>query len=186
MATQCYKNQGNNTVKNLYSCHKMCSKCVAFLWTLWLPTKGEKKILGCGFELYRTSQNVAPSVKTVWELLTLALKARYKLSGTVTRTHVHHLSVDDGRVLAAVGGGGMWVARLSSHGFYGDELHGARGGFIWIWGAEKEFTHKEATETSDRYSVGQKGTSCHSFFSPSFSPADTVGLCQTSVTCDSK
>lgn len=123
--------------------------------------------------------------------------------------HVHHLSIDDGWVLAAVRRCRVCVVGLSRHGLYGDELQGARGGVIWIWRTEKEFTHKETTNTSNHYIVSQKGehtvtlslclfvslSACSpslshflslSFSSPCLSVADTVGLCQTSVACVSK
>ncbi len=113
------------------------------------------------------------------------------------RVHVHHLSVDDGRVLAAVRGCRVWVVGLSRHGLYGNELQGARGGVIWIWRTEREFTHKETTNTSNHYIVSQRGakvsrslfvslSASPSLSSPCLSMADTVGLCQTSVVRVSK
>lgn len=75
--------------------------------------------------------------------------------------HVHHLSVDDGGVLAAVRGCRVRVVGLSHHRLYGDELQGARGGVIWIWRTKREFTHKETTNTSNHYIVSQRRANCH-------------------------
>lgn len=60
-----------------------------------------------------------------------------------------HLSIDDGWVLAAVRGRRVCVVGLTCRGLYGDELQGARGGVICIWRTEREFTHRETTNTSD-------------------------------------
>lgn len=54
---------------------------------------------------------------------------------TLTCTIIH-LSVDDGRVLAAFGGGGVRVAGLGGRGFDGDELQGAGGALIRICGTK--------------------------------------------------
>lgn len=75
--------------------------------------------------------------------------------------HLHHLSIDNSRVLAAVRGCRMWVVGLCCHWLYGDKLQGARGGVIWIWRTEKEFTHKETTNTSNHYIVSQRGINGH-------------------------
>lgn len=75
--------------------------------------------------------------------------------------HLHHLSIDNSRVLAAVRGCRMWVVGLCCHWLYGDKLQGARGGVIWIWRTEKEFTHKETTNTSNHYIVSQRGLNGH-------------------------
>lgn len=54
--------------------------------------------------------------------------------------HHHHLSVDDGGVLATFGGGGVRVAGLGGRVFDGDELQGARGALIRICGTKGQFT----------------------------------------------
>lgn len=104
---------------------------------------------------------------------------------------MHHLSIDDGWILAVVRGCRMWVVGLSCHRLYGNELQGARGGIIWIWRTKRELTHTETTNTSNHYIVSQRGRTCHTSLlslsrSLSFSQADNVELCQTSVMCQQR
>lgn len=78
--------------------------------------------------------------------------------------YMHHLSVDDGGVLAAITGCRLWVVGLNSQWLYGNELQGAEGGVIWICRTEKEFTHEHTTNTSNHYIVSQRGTNSHTSF----------------------
>lgn len=74
---------------------------------------------------------------------------------------MHHLSVDNDWVLAALEGCSARVVGLRRHRLYGNELQGSGGGVIWIWGREGEFTHWDTTNTSNQYIVSQRGTNCH-------------------------
>lgn len=104
--------------------------------------------------------------------------------------HRLHLSVDDGGVPAAFGGGGVRVAGLGGCGFDGDELQGARGALIQICGTKRQFTHiRQGRQTRLIVTAfSQKGNNLSRLPRSSLPPPppDTVGLCQTRLSCDSK
>lgn len=108
------------------------------------------------FKLKRDARTEFYVFQLLWHIFFCSKSIR--LRGCV---HMHHLSIDNSRVLAAVRGCRMWVVGLSCHWLYGDKLQGARGGVIWIWRTEKEFTHKETTNTSNHYIVSQRGINGH-------------------------